>query len=53
MAKFKEAQARLFTNVFVCKRCSAKLRTQPLKVIERKVSCRKCSNDSFRPTRKK
>lgn len=51
--KIPEAQKRLFKNVFVCKRCQSKLRTEPLKVLEGKVKCRKCGAKSFRPLKKK
>jgi ribosomal protein L40E len=53
MAKIPEAQKRLFKNVFVCKKCKSKIRTEPLKVLEGKVKCRKCSARSFRPLKKK
>ena len=53
MAKIPAAQARLFKNIFICKRCSAKLRTDARKVIEGKVKCRKCAGKAFRQKRKK
>ena len=51
--KIPEAQARMFKNVFVCKNCQSKKRADPLKVLERKVKCRKCGKKAFRPVRKK
>jgi ribosomal protein L40E len=42
MAKFKEAMARLYTNVFVCRVCKAKMKANPLKVKQGKIKCRSC-----------
>jgi ribosomal protein L40E len=53
MAKIPEAQNRLFKNIFVCKNCQSKLRSVPLKIIEKKVKCRKCGKKAFRPLKKK
>ena len=53
MAKFEEANARLFQNIFVCKRCKSKIRAPTLKVLAGKVSCRKCSGKALRVKRKK
>jgi len=53
MAKIKEAQNRLFKNVFICKKCKAKIRAEPRKIIEGKIKCRKCKSKAFRPLRKK
>lgn len=52
-AKIPEAQARLFKNVFVCKKCQTKRKAEPLKILEGKVKCRKCSSRAFRPLKKK
>ncbi len=48
MAKFKEAEARLFKNVYVCKRCKATIRADPDKVKAGKVKCRKCGSKALR-----
>ena len=53
MAKIAAAQARLFTNIFVCKKCKSKIRTEPRKVIEGKAKCRKCGSRKLRPINKK
>lgn len=53
MVKFPEAEARKFRNVFVCKVCKTKLRAPNLKVIQGKISCRKCGSYALRPVRKK
>jgi len=51
--KLPVTQARLFKNVFICKHCKTKIRTDPRKILEKKVRCRKCLKKSFRPIRKK
>lgn len=53
MAKFPEAEARIFHNVFVCKKCKTKIKAPNIKVIERKIACRKCGSKALRPVRKK
>lgn len=53
MAKIPAAMDRIFKNVFVCKRCSTKIRSEARKIIEGKVRCRKCKGKAFRPISKK
>ncbi len=53
MAKFQEAELRLFKNVFVCKKCKSKIKAPNMKVIAGKISCRKCGSKQLRPVRKK
>ncbi|MBI1970346.1 50S ribosomal protein L40e [Candidatus Woesearchaeota archaeon] len=53
MVKFPEANARLFKNIFVCRRCKRKTRIPNRKVLSGKASCRKCSGRALRPVRKK
>ena len=53
MVKFAEAEARLFRNRFVCRRCKTVIRASNMKVIQKKVSCRKCKGSALRPVRKK
>jgi len=53
MAKIAAAQARTFKNIFVCKRCSSKIRAEPRKVILGRVKCRKCGSTALRTKRKK
>ena len=53
MAKLPATQARLYKNVFVCKKCQTKIRANPQKILEGKVKCRKCGKKAFRPLRKK
>ncbi len=52
-AKIPEAQRRLFKNVFVCKKCQSKIKSDPLKILEGKTKCRKCGSRAFRPINKK
>lgn len=51
--KIPIAQKRMFANVFVCRDCSHKIRTQAVRVIAKKVKCPKCGSHTFRPVRKK
>ena len=53
MAKFPEANARLFKNKFVCRSCKAVTKTTTMRVIEGKTKCRKCRSDALRTKRKK
>ena len=51
--KIPEAHARLFKNVYVCKNCQSKKKSNPQKVLEGKIKCRKCGKKDFRPLKKK
>ena len=53
MAKIPEAQNRLFKNIFVCKKCQTKIRSNPQKILKGKVKCRKCKKSAFRTLKKK
>jgi len=53
MAKFPEAEARLFQRKFVCRICKSKLTAPNLKVLAGKISCRKCGSKKLRIKRKK
>ncbi|MBN1544789.1 50S ribosomal protein L40e [Candidatus Woesearchaeota archaeon] len=53
MAKFDEAAARKFRNIFVCRRCKSKIRAPNLKVLAGFISCRKCGSKQLKPKRKK
>ncbi len=53
MVKFPEAHKRLFSNVFVCRRCKTKIKADPAKIRKEKVSCRNCTSKALRPVRKK
>lgn len=52
MARFKEAEARIFKNIFVCRQCKSKVRADPQKVRLGKVRCRKCGSRNLRPKKK-
>ncbi|MEM5853080.1 MAG: 50S ribosomal protein L40e [Candidatus Aenigmatarchaeota archaeon] len=49
---FPEAMSRLFSRVFVCRVCKAKIRADPAKVREGKVKCRRCGSKALRPKRR-
>jgi len=51
--KIAIAQKRLFGDIFICKRCGKKIRTQATRVIAKKVKCPKCDSYALRPVRKK
>jgi ribosomal protein L40E len=51
--KLPAAQARLYKNIFVCKKCKAKIRADPRKILESKIKCRKCGKKAFRPIKKR
>ncbi len=53
MVKFPEADARMFRNIFVCRSCKSKIRAPNVKVIQKKVACRKCGGKTLRAVRKK
>jgi len=52
-AKLPAAQKRMFENVFICRDCSKKVRTQAVRVIAKKVKCPRCGRRSFRPIKRK
>jgi len=51
--KIPEAQNRIFKNIFVCKKCQTKMRSDPQKILKGKVKCRKCKKAAFRSLKKK
>lgn len=53
MARFVEAENRLFKNTFVCRKCKKKVRSPIMKVLAGKVSCRKCGCHDLRVIKKK
>lgn len=53
MAKFAEADARMFKNVFVCRSCKTKQKAPVLKVLAGKITCRKCGYKKLRVKKKK
>lgn len=44
----EEVSKRLFTNVYICMRCNAKIRANPAKVKLKKIKCRKCYSKQLR-----
>ncbi len=53
MARFPEAEARLFRGKFVCKSCKTVVKAPQLDVIQGKVACKQCGSKALRPKRKK
>jgi predicted RNA-binding Zn-ribbon protein involved in translation (DUF1610 family) len=52
-AKLTIPLKRMFGDVFVCKQCNKKIRTQAVRILAGKVTCPRCGNRTFRPKRKK
>lgn len=52
MVKFPEATARLFKNVFVCRKCKTKQKASIQKVLKKQIACKKCGCKSLRPIKK-
>ena len=42
------AKARLFDRVFICMKCNAKIRADPIKVKMKRIKCRKCGRKDLR-----
>ncbi len=53
MAKFEEAEKRLFRNKFVCRKCKSVVKAPNIKILEGKIACRKCGGKAFKPVRRK
>ena len=47
-ARFAEAENRLFNRVFICMNCGSRLRSDLIKVREKKVKCRHCRSKQLR-----
>ena len=52
MGKFPEAEARMFKDVYVCRKCEHKTKVAIGKVLAGKARCRFCSSRYLRPVRK-
>ncbi|HIK00259.1 TPA: 50S ribosomal protein L40e [archaeon] len=48
MARFPEAEARLFKNMYICMKCNARNRVDPRKVRLGKAKCRECGHNRLR-----
>ena len=53
MGTFPEAEARMYDNIYVCRKCESKTRIAISKVLAGKAQCRKCSSKHMRPVRKR
>ena len=51
MGTFKEAHARLFENVYVCRKCENKVKVPISKFLAGKAVCRSCKHKGLRPIR--
>ena len=53
MVKFHEAEIRKFRNTFVCRKCKTKIKAPNIKILDGKISCRRCGGKQFKAVRKK
>ncbi|MDD2678373.1 MAG: hypothetical protein PHT91_00590 [Candidatus Nanoarchaeia archaeon] len=53
MVRIEEAHHRLFSNVFICKKCKSKIRSDSNRVRNKMVKCRKCQGKALRAVRLK
>jgi len=51
--KLPVAQKRLFGDVFICKKCSKKIRSQAVRILAGKVKCPRCDAKAFRAVKKR
>jgi len=54
MAKPKNpaTQGRVYSRVYICMKCCARIRADAQKVIQKKIKCRKCGYRGLRPKSK-
>jgi len=52
MASFPEAEARLFKDVYICRKCESKTKVPISKFLIGKGVCRKCGHKGLRAIRK-
>jgi len=52
MVRFPEAIARLYTRVFVCRKCKKKVKATVANVISRRLVCKKGGGKAFRPIKR-
>ncbi|MBI4020347.1 MAG: 50S ribosomal protein L40e [Candidatus Aenigmarchaeota archaeon] len=46
--KFPEAEARLFSRVYICMKCGGRIKADASKVKAKKIKCRKCKSRQLR-----
>lgn len=52
MVRFPEAVKRLYSRVYVCRKCKKKIKTNVGNIIARKLSCKRCGGKAFRAIKK-
>lgn len=50
--KIPEAEKRLFSGVFVCRKCKSKIKADSAKIRAKKITCRRCKSRDFKPKTK-
>ncbi len=53
MATFPEAEARLYENIYICRKCESKTRVPISKILNGKGVCGSCSSKQLRAVRKR
>jgi ribosomal protein L40E len=46
--KIEAALKRIYSRVYICMRCNAKIRADTQKVLNKEIKCRKCGYKSLR-----
>lgn len=52
MVRFPEAITRLYSRVYVCRRCKKKAKVNIPDVIKKRYVCKKCGGKAFRPIKR-
>lgn len=52
MVRFPEAITRLYTRVFVCRKCKKKIKAAVSNVISKRLVCKRCGGKAFRAIKK-
>ncbi|MCA9486547.1 50S ribosomal protein L40e [Candidatus Woesearchaeota archaeon] len=53
MGVFPEAEARLFKDVYICRKCEHRTKVPIGRVLAGKATCRNCGSEFLRPVRKR
>ena len=48
MVRFPEAVTRLYTRVFVCRKCKKKIKANISSIVSKRLTCKKCGGKAFR-----
>ena len=48
MVRFPEAVKRLYSRVYVCRKCKKKVKTNVANILAKKLTCKRCGGKAFR-----